>query len=343
MGLVFFVLTERKMSQIVKLSSGIDASVNTVIDGDFETRFVVRPSTEQPGKDDIIIYLSSARGCAQSCRMCWLTQTGQTDETPATLEDFIRQAQLSFSEAEKYVFENQRQVASMHYNFMARGEPLLNPIIRNDFKPLGDALIAQATKFLDAIGEVQSKVDMDAVLSGENDALFDNIDVKFKISTIMAGIYVRNEAGTIVDGLEKLDFGGYLPEIYYSIYSMSRDFRKRWLPKAEDPQDALRLLAAYHRDGGPVRFHSAFIFAHNDEIGDIREVVKAINFFALPKKFNIVRYNSPDETKSQEAPEEHLEAIATFLREKEFEVQMVSRVGTDVMASCGQFINSKEL
>lgn len=310
------------MTEIIKLLSSQDASVNTVVDGAFETRFVVRESTEKSGQDDIIIYLSSARGCAQACRMCWLTQTGQTDETPATLEDFIKQAQLSLGEAEKYVYENNRTVASVHYNFMARGEPMLNPIIRNDFEPLGDALIMEAAAFLEAIG------------AGNSD-----IPVKFKISTIMAGIYERDEHGTIVDGLSKLHFGKYQPEIYYSIYSMDPEFRKRWLPKAEVPNEALRLLAAYHRSGGAVRCHSAFIYAHNDEIKDIRGVVQAINFYALPKIFNIVRYNSPDETKSQEAPEEHLEAIVKFLKEKDFEVQMVSRVGTDVYASCGQFVS----
>lgn len=309
------------MTEIIKLQSEQDPSVNTVIDGAFETRFVVRESAEIPGSDDIIIYLSSARGCAQACRMCWLTQTGQTDETPATLEDFVKQAQLSLGEAEKYVYENNRTVASVHYNFMARGEPMLNPLIRNNFDPLGDELILAASAFLEAIGA-----------HGET-------PIKFKISTIMAGIYERDEYGTIVDGLSKLDFGKYHPEIYYSIYSMDPVFRKRWLPKAEAPNEALRLLAAYHRSGGAVRCHSAFIYAHNDEINDIRGVVQAINFYALPKIFNIVRYNSPDETKSQEAPEEHLEAIVKFLKEKDFEVQMVSRVGTDVYASCGQFVS----
>lgn len=318
------------MTSIVKFHSGQDASVNTVFDGDFETRFVVRESAEFPGMDDIIIYLSSARGCAQSCRMCWLTQTGQTDETPATLQDFIRQAQISLGEAEKYVYENRRTVASVHYNFMARGEPILNPIIRTGFKELGDALVQVAVSFIDAIGQGEGSV-------GDH-----IVNIKFKISTIMAGLYERDEHGTPIGGLTKLDFGGYMPEIYYSIYSMDPTFRKRWLPKAEAPEEALRFLADYHRRGGPVRFHSAFIYAHNDEIKDIHEVIKSINFFNLPKVFNIVRYNSPDLEKSQEAPEEHLEDIRKYLELKGFTVQMVSRVGVDVWASCGQFVNTKE-
>lgn len=315
-------MSEKK---IVQLMSAQDPSVNTIIDDAFETRFVVRASAEDKDKDDIIIYLSSAKGCAQACRMCWLTQTGQTDETPATLEDFVFQARKSFEAAASYVNTSGRAVASIHYNFMARGEPMLNPLIRTDFDSLAQELVKEATVFLDTIDP-----------SGE----YESSAVKFKISTIMAGIWERDEHGTPIGGLNKLPFKVFKPEIYYSIYSMDPGFRKRWLPKAEAPEEALRLLAAYKRDGGWVRFHSAFIYAHNDEIKDIHEVIKAINFFNLPKIFNIVRYNSPDLNKSQEAPEEHLEDIRKYLELKGFEVQMVDRVGTDVFASCGTFVNT---
>lgn len=300
--------------KIITLHSKIDATVNTYING-FETRFVERD-------DALIIYLSSFKGCDQACRMCHLTQQKQTDTTPASLEDFIKQAEFSIKNAvDHYKTSGKPYPEKVHFNFMARGEPLLNPQIREDFDSLAEALI----------------------LALVNNADIPGVEVRFKISTIMTGIYTRDAHGTIVEGWTKLPFKNHLPDIYYSLYSVDDNWRKRWLPKAETPHEALRLLASYASAGGRVVFHSPFIHAENDDLRDIAEMVKAISFFALNKEFNIVRFNTFDADKYEESPEEHLLSIKTFLESKGFTVQMVTRVGADVMGSCGVFISDDRI
>lgn len=302
--------------KVITLKSELDPSINTFKDG-YETRFVTRPGPD--GNPQVLIYLSSGAGCDRSCRMCWLTQQGQTSDEQATIEEFVSQAVTSLTKAKEWLIAQNKEVTTVHFNFMARGEPLLNPVIRTNWEELSKSLLAVTS-----------------------DILQTEVEVKFKISTIMSGIYERDANGTIIDGLRELPFKVNKPEIYYSLYSLNESFRRRWLPKAEAPQEALRMLSAYSVLGGPVRFHSAFIMGENDDVGDINRMLGAIKFFGLPLKYNIVRYNSPDETKSVESHYEDILEIKSFMERKGFEVQMVERVGTDISASCGQFIQPEQ-
>lgn len=292
---------------IVVLRSKLDPSVNTVIDNSFETRFVVRD-------DAAVIYLSSFTGCDQACRMCHLTQNGQTDMMPATLDDFIYQAKLSLVEMVEYYRETGGTPKFLHYNFMARGEPLLNPTVMEKWDELSEALINLGNEYLPLV------------------------QVKLKISTIMPLMYSTDEFGTITGGYTDIPFQANKPEIYYSLYSIDPEFRRRWIPKSLAPKDALRILSAYRRHGGAVRIHGAFIEGHNDSLPAVLDLVKAIKHYNTTNKFNIVRFNSPDEEKWVEATEEQLGHIQKFLTEKGFDVQMVDRVGTDVSAACGTFV-----
>ena len=135
------------MSELVwdVLESQEDDSVNFVAatndGGNIETRFVQR----EP--DHFIIYLSSHTGCNKSCRMCHLTATGQTTMTDVTPEQYIEQARRVFDYWEtmdpiamaiRYYRLNSPYPLSafdiptredndhVHFNFMARGEPLAN-------------------------------------------------------------------------------------------------------------------------------------------------------------------------------------------------------------------------
>lgn len=293
--------------QSITLHSKIDPSVNTLIDG-YETRFVSRDYTP-------IIYLSSFDGCDQACRMCHLTQNGTTSMNPADVERFVQQATASLIQAKKH-FADKTQPSHLHYNFMARGEPLLNKTIMDNWPQLSAELIRLANEY------------------------FLGISVKFKISTIMPPFYEVDDNGTILSGYTEIPFKVNKPEIYYSFYSAQTEFRKRWIPKAQEPKEALRILATYRRGGGEVRIHCAFIEGHNDSLVSVLDLVRSIKYYNTSDKFNIIRFNSPDESKWIEPTEEQLLDIKKFLIDKGFDVQMVERVGMDVGASCGMFINT---
>ena len=69
--------------------SGQDESVNWDRPADvgrIEARYVRRCP------DYFVVYLSSQTGCAQGCRMCHLTATGQTGLRDATVGEMIEQA-----------------------------------------------------------------------------------------------------------------------------------------------------------------------------------------------------------------------------------------------------------
>src|SRR5437764_5443066 len=109
-----------------------DASVNWDRPADvgrLEARYVRRCP------DYFVVYLSSQTGCAQGCRMCHLTATGQTRLRDATLGEMIEQARTVLD-------HYRREVAParfVHFNFMARGEPLANRVLLAEAdQPLGE-------------------------------------------------------------------------------------------------------------------------------------------------------------------------------------------------------------
>lgn len=292
----------------IKLHSVLDPSVNTYMDG-FETRFVSRDEHATAA-----IYLSSFKGCDRACRMCHLTHTGQTDMTPATLADFIEQAKNSLSDAKSfYESEDLGAPKEIHYNFMARGEPFLNRTVMDDWEALSNGLLEVASQ------------------------MFPDANVKLKISTIGSGLYIRKD-GIIVGGFQTLPFKVNLPDIYYSLYSTETEFRKRWLPKAEDYVEVLRLLGAYQSTGGRIYIHNAFILGHNDDIEQVNNMINSVKFYGIKPKFNIVRFNSPDTSRWVEPEEEYLQELAKFIESKGIPVNMIQRVGFDVSASCGMFV-----
>lgn len=134
------------------LSSQIDPSVNFVEEqlvGFLESRFV-RKCDEY-----FIAYLSSQTGCNRGCTFCHLTATGQTSFTDTSHNDFMAQAIQVF----KHYRNQKRSAKYMHYNFMARGEPLANKILLDS----GDELLLK-------LGQVAKE---------------EGLPAKFNISTIM--------------------------------------------------------------------------------------------------------------------------------------------------------------
>jgi hypothetical protein len=65
------------------------------------------------------------------------------------------------------------------------------------------------------------------------------------------------------------------PDIYYSIYSMSERFRRRWLPRALPAGAALDRLASWQRSTHKVvSLHHAYIAGENDAEGDVPPAAK---------------------------------------------------------------------
>lgn len=282
--------------------SEFDASVNWVdhaSTGYFESRYVRREGRY------FVIYLSSQSGCAQACRMCHLTATGQTDFVNAGLAEFEQQVHNVMS-----WYESQPEQAKVvHFNFMARGEPLSNNYI-----------VDHAEELL-------------AMLSREARAR--DLLPKYLVSSILPRGFEDRE---LIDTFPTL-----LPEIYYSLYSIDSEFRRKWLPKAMPVESALKKLANWQRHTSKIpKIHFAFIEGENDSEKSVKDLCKVISDLGLRVNFNIVRYNPPESKRPSAEPCEivikrNLEIIQQAFPDSR--IKLHPRVGLDVHASCGMFVN----
>lgn len=254
--------------------------------------------------DHYIVYLSSQGGCAKACKMCHLTQTGQFNGDWATKKDYLNQAK----EVLEYA-KTQPAAKYIHYNFMARGDALANP-----------HLLEEGSEILEELYELARSY---------------GVHSKMKISTIFPEEMLNKD-------LSQVFSGPVLPDIYYSIYSTSNDFRKKWLPKAIPVMDAVKKLKSWQDMTNKVPYiHHALINEENDSVMDAENVVNSLG--GLKFNFNSVAYNSANsrtgEESTQERQEKYLQIIASspgLVR-----AQKISRVGFDVKASCGMFINGQ--
>lgn len=187
---------------------------------------------------------------------------------------------------------------NVSFSFMARGEPLCLG------SPLYDDEVFILLRLL---------------------SFYYDFTPKFKISTIMPAE---------MKYVPPLDSEAI---IYYSLYSMNTDFRKRWIPKALPVHTALTKLSAWQQwCGQEIVIHFPFIEGANDDIEDNLHVIETVREYLPNTRFNCIRYNSPDLSKSKESTRTD-ELFTIWL--KEFpRSTMVPRVGYDVNASCGMFV-----
>jgi 23S rRNA (adenine2503-C2)-methyltransferase len=277
-----------------------DASVNwdrPVDVGRIEARYVRRCP------DYFVVYLSSQTGCDQGCRMCHLTATGQTRLRDVTRAEFLEQADAVFD----YYQRAALPARTVHFNFMARGEPLASPV-----------LLSNADELLGNLAER---------------AVALNLRPRCLVSTIMPKV--------LGERLLEDVFVSRHPEIYYSIYSVSESFRRRWLPKALPVNEALDRLASWQRSTYKVcKIHYAFIAGENDAEADVHAICDELECRKLMVHVNIVRYNPFDPRRhGVEPPEEVIQRNAQIYQSRlpYARVRVIPRVGYDVHASCGMF------
>lgn len=251
-----------------------------------------------------IAYLSSHTGCAHACRFCHLTQTGQTTFTPVDVEGLLAQLDVVLAHA-----VTQPPMEWIHINFMARGEALSNALLVEGF----DAFAEAATERVRAVLGVEPV---------------------FNISSI----FPRD------GGLDLVAAFGKWPVIFFwSLYSLDPRFRKRWMPKARPPEEVAAALVRWQAATGcPVVLHWAFIEGANDDPEDVRRLGDWVLDQGLDARFNLVRYNPFSDGQSREPDEARLEALFAELvpAMRVPGSRIVPRVGFDVAASCGMFVQS---
>ena len=199
-------------------------------------------------------------------------------------------------------YDRENPAKLVHVNLMARGEPMANPTVTET-----------STELLYALGTRAHEL---------------GLATKFNISTIMPLALRKN----LVDC-----FPFITPTIYYSIYSLDPSFRKKWLPAALPVDMSLELLKDYQAMSKKIiKFHGAFIQGENDHVDQVRDMAHEIWKQGIRGEFNIVRYNPLTEAQGQESS--NLEAIQEVISEY-MPCKIIPRVGTQVHASCGQFVS----
>lgn len=288
------------LSQFTAHVSQQDASVNWdhVVDiGRLEARYVRRCP------DYFVVYLSSQTGCAEACRMCHLTASRQTRVRDASFAEIIEQAATVLN----YYRQEAPPARIVHFNFMARGEPLKNR-----------ALIADADSLL---GELSRRA----------------VELGLRPRHLISTIFPRQLDRPLDD-----IFITHHPDLHYSIYSMSPRFRQRWLPKAMPAEIALDRLMQWQRSAHKlVSLHHAYIAGENDSEVDVHQICDAVEERGLKVDINIVRYNSADPSRyGVESEESILQRNAGIYRSRlpQSRVSIIPRVGFDVAASCGMFL-----
>lgn len=288
----------KKPARLQVLGSTEDRSVNWAEEqlvGFLESRYVRKVP------EYFIAYLSSQTGCNRGCAFCHLTTTGQTAFKDSTQDDFYAQA----AQVMRHYTRQDEEADFVHWNLMARGEPLANQHLLDD----ADAILVD-------LGQMAKRRGLGS---------------RYNVSTIMPL--------TLYKGLPEI-FHFIHPTIYYSMYSTSETWREKWMPGAMPVDKALRLLAEYQKFSKKlVKIHHPLIQGENDSMLDASTLCDALLDHGLDCEFNLVRYNPASPEQGQESDEAHIKSYLSILRARlSGKVQIIPRVGKDVKASCGMFV-----
>ena len=242
------------------------------------------------------------------CKFCYLTQQNQTSFDHVDINGYKQQ--LSFS-LRHYKEQEDQKANRINVNFMARGEALANKFVINNYPHLYD--------------------EMNAMVQEQS------LKLKMNISTIMPNTIGSRQLRDI--------FRGSPANVYYSMYSLNDKFRDEWIPNAIPVQKALEKLRQYEDDAkgiieNPVTFHWAYIKGHNDDLKSAHDIAKMLKTMQFRAKFNLVRFNPHPNLKEVEPEEPRLLELFHIISDAlgNNASYIVPRVGQDVFASCGMFI-----
>lgn len=254
-------------------------------------------------EDYLIAYVSSHSGCRLACRFCHLTQSGSTMFTPETADGIADQV------ATVLAWHDARETPArrMHVNFMSRGDLLANPGAVREFGAFAGRVACMAR------------------------------DRALRLRLNISSIFPR--------GSDEIDlvtaFGGHPVTFFWSLYSLSGNFRRRWMPNADAPTRTLARLRRWQEEnGGEVVLHWALIEDRNDDDRTLSEIAQLLAGSGLRTRLNLVRYNSWSDGTGREPDEDRIHRALEML-EPAMRVpgsRIVPRVGFDVAASCGMFL-----
>jgi len=283
---------------------GDDGSVNFVMRGDFPGQLEARfVPRTKLNNPYYVIYVSSQTGCKQGCAFCHLTRLNQTTLVDVPRELLLEQVRQVVRYAKQ---ERTEDYKTVHLSFMSRGEAL-------DSQLLSDDAILELELFLR--------------------------DQGYRPRTMISTIMPKSFEGKSLIGR----FVVSQPQIYYSLYSLNRAFRKKWLPAAMEPGKALGLLRDYQAYSGKiVKLHWAFIAGENDNFTALKDIANAVRTYELKVDVNIVRYNPFSSEYGQEVTEDRLNDLVFTLKAlmpEQTRVDVIARADTEVSkAACGMFV-----
>ena len=266
----------------------------------------------QRSPDYLSLYVSSHSGCKMRCKFCWLTQQEQFSFDHVPVNGYVRQVDDILRES-KIDFD-ERNGVRVNVNMMARGEPLANKHLVKGYPQLYD----QLDRTIQSHG-----------FSG----------TKINLSTIMPY--------TMKDYSLYSIFQDTPVTMFYSLYSLNPDFRKKWIPNGIPVEMALDKLAEFQQlTNNPVVFHWTLIEGENDDPEECQQIVDLINCYGFDRtKFNLVRFNPHPKLADEyrEPTEEKMNQLFELISDGMTEdvphqkSRIVPRVGYDAYVSCGMF------
>lgn len=126
-------------------------------------------------------------------------------------------------------------------------------------------------------------------------------------------------------------------KVHLSLHFTNSSVRKKWMPAAMDIGASLAALEFYHRrTDNSVEIHYALISGLNDGEESARDLVSLLQNRDIPVK--LLRYNKRDVLQAEPSESDKVTRFMEILEDAGIFCEYYEPPGTDVGASCGQFL-----